>query len=86
MCREYTKNPDKFETSIEVIDSIKYFEKEYSIELRYFNSAGVVAANQGLPLSKMDKHSYEVYGEIIQVAKTQRELCKSTIENLVSKL
>lgn len=86
MYEEYVKNPDKFEPSDHTINNITDFEEHYSIELRDFNSAGVVAANQGLPLSKMDKHSYEVYGEKIQVAKEQRELCKDTIENLVSKL
>lgn len=62
------------------------FEDAYSIELRDFNSAGVVAANQGVPLSKMNRNTYEVYGEKIQVAKEQRDLCKQTIEELVSKL
>lgn len=86
MYEEFIKNPDKFETPIIPINTINDFEKSYSIELRDFNSAGVVAANQGLPLSKMDKHTYEVYGEVIQVAKEQRDLCKDTIEKLVSKL
>lgn len=86
MYSEFQKNPDKFETAAEDIDNIEEFERAYSIELRDFNSAGVVAANQGLPLSKMDKHVYEVYGERIQVAKEQRDLCKAAIESLVSKL
>jgi chromosome partitioning protein len=86
MYEEYQNNPDKFEPSENEINNISDFEQNYSIELRDFNSAGVVAANQGLPLSKMDQHTYEVYGEKIQVAKEQRELCKSTIENLVAKL
>lgn len=86
MYSEFKNNPDKFEVSDNEISNIEEFEKAYSIELRDFNSAGVVAANQGLPLSKMDKHSYEVYGEQIQVAKTQRDLCKGAIEDLVAKL
>ena len=86
MYSEFENNPDKFENTKNPINSIEDFENAYSIELRDFNSAGVVAANQGLPLSKMDKHTYEVYGEQIQVAKTQRDLCKNAIETLVSKL
>lgn len=86
MYSEFKNNPDKFENSNTSITNISEFENAYSIELRDFNSAGVVAANQGLPLSKMDKHTYEVYGEQIQVAKTQRVLCKTAIESLVSKL
>lgn len=86
MYSEFQKNPDKFVATGQDIQNISEFENAYSIELRDFNSAGVVAANQGLPLSKMDKHVYEVYGQKIQVAKAQRDLCKSAIENLVSKL
>jgi len=86
MYSEFVNNPDKFEVSATPIRNIADFENAYNIELRDFNSAGVVAANQGLPLSKMDKHSYEVYGEKIQVAKDQRDLCKAAIESLVSRL
>lgn len=68
------------------ITSLSDFEKEYTIELRDFNSAGVVAANLGIPLNAMDRHTYQVYGEDIQVAKEQRDLCKSTIEALVARL
>lgn len=86
MFSEFQNNPDKFEAVPNPIKNMTDFENFYSIELRDFNSAGVVAANQGLPLSKMDRHTYEVYGETIQVAKDQRELCKRAIEELVSKL
>ncbi|MEH2368396.1 ParA family protein [Nostoc sp.] len=88
MYDEYCKNPDRFIDidSNSSIDSQETFEALYSAELRDFNSAGVVAANQGIPLSKMDKNIYYVYKERIQVAKEQRELCRKTIENLVSRL
>jgi cellulose biosynthesis protein BcsQ len=86
MYTEYKKNLDRFEKTENIISNMNDFENSYSIELRDFNSAGVVAANQGLPLSKMDKHVYTVYGEEIQVAKAQRDLCKNAIENLVNQL
>ena len=86
MYSEFKNNPDKFEDTSFEINNGDDFEAAYSIELRDFNSAGVVAANQGLPLSKMDQHTYEVYGEKIQVAKEQRDKCKETIEALVAKL
>jgi len=86
MYSEFVNNPDKFEIRDQSITNIEEFENAYSVELRDFNSAGVVAANQGLPLSKMDKHSYTVYGELIQVSKEQRRLCKETIVDLVRKL
>jgi len=86
MYLEFKNNPEKFEQIGNSINSIEDFEDAYSVELRDFNSAGVVAANQGLPLSKMNKHSYVVYGETIQVSKEQRRLCKETIVDLVKKL
>jgi cellulose biosynthesis protein BcsQ len=86
MYEEYRKNPDRFiATDSEICDQ-NQFENEFSVELRDFNSAGVVAANKGIPLSKMDKHEYQVYGERIQVSKDQRQLCKEAIQVLVSRL
>lgn len=86
MYDEYKNDPGRFVESSTIINNAFDFEKAYSIELRDFNSAGVVAANQGLPLSKMDRHTYTVYGEQIQVAKDQRELCKGAIQDLVQRL
>jgi chromosome partitioning protein len=87
MYDEYKGTPGRFRsTGKGVVNGKADFEREYSIELRDFNSAGVVAANQGLPLSRMDRHSYDVYGESIQVSKEQRRLCKETIEELVARV
>lgn len=86
MYDEYVSHSDRFINSTSVVNSQTDFENEFSMELRDFNSAGVVAANQGMPLSKMDKHTYYVYGEKIQVSKEQRKLCKDVIIELVSKL
>ncbi len=86
MYEEYTSSPDRFINNGLKIENQNDFENAYSVELRDFNSAGVVAANQGIPLSSMDKHSYEVYGESIQVSKEQRTLCRDTIKALVDKL
>jgi cellulose biosynthesis protein BcsQ len=87
MFEEYKKNKSRFVDG-ELDDyTQEQFEIAYSYELRDFNSAGVVAANQGLPLSKMlNKGKYEVYEEVIQVSKEQRKLCHEVIEKLVEKL
>jgi cellulose biosynthesis protein BcsQ len=86
MYEEYCNAIDRFVEARTTVTSLDEFEREFSVELRDFNSAGVVAANQGLPLSKMDQHTYKVYGEKIQVSKKQRTLCKGAIEELVSRL
>jgi len=86
MYDEYINAPNRFVSSNVTINNQTDFENSFSSELRDFNSAGVVAANQGIPLSKMDKNVYEVYDESIQVSKEQRDLCRNTIDNLVNKL
>lgn len=88
MYEEYKLAPSRFQDldSGIVVSSQDIFEKNYTIELRDFNSAGVVAANQGIPLSKMDRHTYEVYNAHIQVSKKQRDLCKETVLDLVKKV
>jgi len=87
MFSEYNQNKNRFVDNELNIDTQEQFEEAYSCELRDFNSAGVVAANQGLPLSQMlDKGRYTVYEEEIQVSKLQRDLCHQVIEKLVAKL
>jgi cellulose biosynthesis protein BcsQ len=87
MFEEYEKNKSRFVNGEQHSYSQKDFEDVYSCELRDFNSAGVVAANQGLPLSKMlDQRRYVVYGEEIQVSFDQRKKCNDVIETLVGKL
>ncbi len=88
MHSEYENAPDRFSDYYES-DPLDFeeFQKQYVFELRDFNSAGVVAANQGLPLNEIpDQRKYEVYGQSIQVSKEQGELCKKVIEDLANKL
>lgn len=87
MFEEYEKNKSRFVDGEQHSYSRSEFEDVYSCELRDFNSAGVVAANQGLPLSQMlDQRRYIVYGEEIQVSQEQRDKCHEVIETLVEKL
>ena len=84
---EYKKNKSRFVDG-ELHDyTQEEFETAYSCELRDFNSAGVVAANLGLPLSEMlARGKYKLYGEDIQINYEQRKLCHEVIEKLVEKL
>lgn len=87
MYAEYQKNKTRFVDGEDTNYSQEEFEKIYSKELRDFNSAGVVAANQGIPLSGMlDQRRYEVYGQEIQVSQEQRELCNKVIQEIVANL
>lgn len=87
MFLEYQNNKTRFVDKDENIDNQEQFESAYSCELRDFNSAGVVSANQGIPLSQMlELGRYTVYDQEIQVSKIQRDLCHEVIEKLVEKL
>ena len=87
MFEEYEENKSRFVNGEQHSYSRKEFEEVYSCELRDFNSAGVVAANQGLSLSQMlEQRRYIVYGEEIQVAEEQRLKCHEVIQTLVGKL
>ena len=86
MYEEYKKHPDRFRTISSVISAQGDFDTEFTVELRDFNSAGVVASNLGLPLSLMTEHTYKVYGETIQVAREQRDKCKRVVDELVERL
>lgn len=85
MYREMKKNHDRF-LDCEGVNTQEEFDNRFGIELRDFNSAGVVSANKGLPLSKMDRREYNVYGDRIQVSKEQTHACKETVEKLVEKI
>lgn len=82
MYKFYKSNPEFFVDKKSSINTPEDFETNYSIELRDFNSAGVVAANQGLPLNKMNRHDYIVHDEKIQVHSKQRKACQEVIRNL----
>jgi cellulose biosynthesis protein BcsQ len=87
MFAEYQKNTDRFVDGELHNYNQAQFEAAYSCELRDFNSAGVVSANQGLPLSQMlDTRRYTVYNQEIQVSEDQRQLCHDVIQGLVAKL
>ena len=85
MYEVYKSNPVWFRDPSIKINDRDGFEKEFSIELRDFNSAGVISSNKGIPLIKMTA-VHEVYGEDIQVSKEQREKCSRVIEEIVSRL
>lgn len=67
-------------------NTLSEFESQYCIDLRDFNSAGVVASNQGTPLSSLTSGRYEVYGNTTQVNPDQIEACKQALYSVVSRL
>ena len=59
---EFSINPQRFSTRTVAVASKPEFLGSYVGELRDFNTAGVVAAHHGNPLSKMRQDYYPVHG------------------------
>ncbi|WP_026962024.1 ParA family protein [Alicyclobacillus herbarius] len=83
---QFQKNPDRFTPRDSSINTLHEFVANYHIDLRDFNSAGVVAANQGIPLTEMRPGRFNLYGETAQVNPDQIEKCRAAIEDVVNRL
>jgi cellulose biosynthesis protein BcsQ len=78
----YKKHPDYF-TSTAVPKSVEEFRKAYAVALRDFNTAGVVAAHLGRPLSKMEQGYYPVHGTNVKVNADRVKECSEALDELV---
>lgn len=82
----HTSNPDYFSLSSNGISNIDDFKSQYSVPLRDFNTAGVVASHLGQLLSNMKESTYQVHGQTVQIDKQRINDCLSAIDNLILKL
>jgi cellulose biosynthesis protein BcsQ len=64
--------------------SISAFRKDYSIALRDFNTAGVVASHLGRPLSTMPQGYYKVHGSDVKVNSSQVTECEKALDGLIA--
>ncbi|MGH7746740.1 MAG: ParA family protein, partial [Candidatus Dormibacteria bacterium] len=60
--------------------SSKEFRRAYSVPLRDFNTAGVVAAHLGCPLSQLDGGYHPVHGEDVQVNTERVRECETALD------
>ena len=68
------------------IANIEQFKAAYSVQLRDFNTAGVVSAHRGYPVSQLKNGYYPVYGDSIKVSKSRIKECRNAIDLLVSRV
>ncbi|MCL6600344.1 MAG: ParA family protein [Alicyclobacillus macrosporangiidus] len=83
---QFQTYPDRFTPRSSSIATFDDFVGTYHVDLRDFNSAGVVAANQGIPLTVLLPGRYNLYGETAQVNPDQIEKCRAAIEEVVDRL
>jgi hypothetical protein len=84
---EYTTNPARFSQRAKPPKTKQEFISEYVGELRDFNTAGVVAAHHGTPLSHMKQDYYSVHSDPdVKVNKSQITAGLNAVDSVVSKI
>lgn len=85
--KEYTSDATRFSARKVTPKKKSEFISEYVGELRDFNTAGVVAAHHGTPLSKMKQDYYPVHSDPgVKVNKSQITLGLTAVDSVVQKI
>jgi cellulose biosynthesis protein BcsQ len=79
----FQKHPNYFTSPKKKPKTIDEFRATYSVALRDFNTAGVVSAHLGRPLSKMAQGYYEIHGTKVQVNADRVSECSLALDQLV---
>lgn len=79
----FQKHSSYFTKRKRKIRNIDEFRDAYSVALRDFNTAGVVSAHLGRPLSKMEQGYYKVHGTDVKVNTDRVEECSTALKDLV---
>jgi hypothetical protein len=80
----YQSHPSFFTRRPQKAKSVKAFRDDYSLVLRDFNTAGVVASHLGRPLSSMPQGYYEVHGTDVKVNSSQVTECEKALDELLA--
>jgi len=80
----YNSHPSFFTQRNKVAKTIKAFREDYSVALRDFNTAGVVASHLGRPLSTMSQGYYPVHGTNVKVNSSQVTACEEALDTLIA--
>jgi len=84
---EYIANPNRFSPRSSPARDRDDFLKLYVGELRDFNTAGVVAAHHGTPLSKMRQDYYPVHSDPdVKVNMNQLKMGLTAVDSVVSRI
>ncbi|MEW6414571.1 MAG: ParA family protein [Pseudomonadota bacterium] len=79
----FQKHPSYFTSRKKKAKNINEFRDTYSVALRDFNTAGVVSAHLGRPLSKMEQGYYQVHGTNVKVNADRVAECSTALDELV---
>lgn len=82
----YQNHPAYFTMRPVTPTSVQEFRDTYSVPLRDFNTAGVVAAHLGQRLSNLTGRHYPVHGVQVQLVRERIDECINAIDNVVAML
>ena len=82
----FQQHPDYFTLRPQVPAELNEFREEYSVPLRDFNTAGVVAAHRGSRLSQMRSGDYPVHGGTAQINRERVNECLTAIDAVLRRL
>jgi hypothetical protein len=68
------------------VTNVDSFRSAFSLPLRDFNTAGVVAAHQGLPVSKLEDKEYPVHNDNVRVDKRRANDCRDAIDDVIKRI
>jgi MinD-like ATPase involved in chromosome partitioning or flagellar assembly len=82
----YKTHPNYFTTRAATPTTVEEFRSQYAVALRDFNTAGVVAAHLGRPISRMEQGYYPVHGTNVKVNSDRVEECLRAVDDLVARI
>ncbi|MDZ4056167.1 MAG: ParA family protein [Polynucleobacter sp.] len=80
----FTKHPVYFTSRKTKPKSLPDFRQHYAVALRDFNTAGVVSAHLGRPLSAMEQGYYNVHGQEVKVNADRVQECVEALDELIA--
>jgi len=80
----YCTTPGYFSNRGYQPQTVEDFRRTYSVALRDFNTAGVVAAHLGRPLSQLPGGHYPIHGNRIQINAERVAECQRAIDSLIA--
>ncbi|MBP3974499.1 ParA family protein [Pseudoxanthomonas spadix] len=82
----YRAHPTYFTGRAAAAQTVDEFKRTYSVPLRDFNTAGIVAAHKGVPLSRLEGGHHQVHGSRVQINNVRVDECLVAVDALVATL
>lgn len=79
----YQQHPGYFTPRLHMAQSVAAFENQYALSLRDFNTAGIVAAHLGVPLSRLNGGHHIVHGHQVQLNHHRIAECRVAVDAIL---